>query len=89
MAKTPESGQERAGELPGTIKRSSAEAQQTFIRARQRAVQAFGAGDQADREAYKELKRSFEKRGDHWIAKEPGTSDPDTSHAGASVMAPD
>jgi hypothetical protein len=34
-------------------------------------VQTYGEGDQANRVAYSELKRKFEKRGDHWIAKEP------------------
>jgi hypothetical protein len=84
MPTLPEAGQEGAGELPGTLKRSSAEAQQVFIRARERAVQIHGAGDQADREAYAELKRTFEKCGDHWIAKEQ-----DTAYWGASAMAPD
>jgi len=38
-------------------------------------VQAHGEGDQASREAYTELKKTFEKRGDHWIAKDdPGSS---------------
>ena len=27
-------------------------------------------GDQADRAAYAEFKRTFEKRGDHWIPKQ-------------------
>jgi hypothetical protein len=49
-----------AGELPGTLRRSSEEAQQTFTRALARAVQACGEGDQAVRAA-------FEKRSDHWI----------------------
>jgi hypothetical protein len=36
-------------------------------------VQAHGEGDQASREAYTELKKTFEKRGDHWIPKDdPG-----------------
>jgi hypothetical protein len=33
-------------------------------------VQAYGAGDQADRATYAEFKRTFEKRGDHWIPKQ-------------------
>jgi hypothetical protein len=33
-------------------------------------VQAHGEGDQASREAYTELKKKFEKRGDHWIPKD-------------------
>ena len=58
-----------AGELPGTLKRSSKDAQQTFTRALTSAVQAYGEGDQANRAAYAEFKRTFEKRGDHWIPK--------------------
>jgi hypothetical protein len=84
VPKMSRAGQKGAGELPGTLQRSSAEAQEAFIRAHQRAVQAHGAGDQAYREAYTELKRTFEKRGDHWIAKKQ-----DAAHPGASVMAPD
>ena len=64
-------GEPRAGELPGTLRRSSREAQETFARARESAVQTYGDGDQANRAAYAELKQKFEKRGDHWIAKEP------------------
>jgi hypothetical protein len=74
MAKTSRSGQPRGGKLPGTLRRSSKEAQETFTEAHDSAVQAHGDGDQADREAYTALKHKFEKRGDHWIAKEP--SDP-------------
>jgi hypothetical protein len=59
------------GELPATLKRSSREAQEAFTEARDSAVQAYGEGDQADRAAYAEFKRGFEKRGDHWIPKQP------------------
>jgi hypothetical protein len=59
----------RPGELPGTLKRSSKEAQDTFTRAHNSAVRAYGQGDQAERAAYAEFKQKFEKRGDHWIAK--------------------
>jgi hypothetical protein len=59
-----------AGELPGTLKRSPAEAQETFTRALAGAVQAYGHGDEALRAAYAEFKRTFEKRGDHWIPKQ-------------------
>ena len=65
-----------AGELPETLRRSPEEAQQTFTRALASAVQASGEGDQAVRAAYAELKRTFEKRGDHWIPKQ-GSSQPD------------
>jgi hypothetical protein len=56
-------------ELPATLRHSAKEAQDTFRRAREEAIRAYGAGDQADRLAYQALKREFEKRGDQWIAK--------------------
>jgi ChaB len=59
-----------AGELPGTLRRSSEQAQQTFTRALTRAVQASGEGDQAVRTAFAEFKRTFEKRGGHWIPRQ-------------------
>jgi hypothetical protein len=57
-------------ELPGTLQRSCQEAQQTFLSALDDAVRIHGAGDQAHRIAYMALKQKFEKRGDHWIAKD-------------------
>ena len=57
-------------ELPGTLQRSCREAQQTFLRALDDAVRTHGAGDQAHRIAYMALKQKFDKRGDHWIAKD-------------------
>jgi cation transport regulator ChaB len=57
-------------ELPGTLQRSCREAQETFRRALDEAVRAHGAGDQAHRVAYVALKQKFEKRDDHWIAKD-------------------
>ena len=59
-----------AGELPGTLGRSSEEAQQTFTRALTSAVQVHGEGDQAFRAAYVEFKHTFEKCGDHWIPRQ-------------------
>jgi ChaB len=63
-----------AGELPGTVRRSSEQAQQTFTGALTRAVQAYGEGDQAVRAAFAEFKRTFEKRGDHWIPKQASST---------------
>ena len=60
-----------AGELPGTLKRSSEQAWETFTRALASAVQVYGEGDQAFRAAYAEFKRTFEKCGDRWIPKRP------------------
>ncbi len=58
-----------AGDLPGTVRRSSTDAQDTFAGALASAVQAYGEGDQAFRAAYVEFKRTFEKCGDHWVPK--------------------
>jgi hypothetical protein len=62
-----------AGELPGTLKRSSKEARETFTWALASAVQVYGEGDQAFRAVYAEFKRTFEKRGDHWTPKQAAT----------------
>ena len=70
MTRFRQRGLARSGELPGTLKRSSEEAQETFTEARDSAVRTYGEGDQADRAAYAEFKRKFEKRGDHWIPKQ-------------------
>ena len=60
----------RAGhELPATLRRSCQEAQDTFTRARDSAVQVYEETDQADRAAFTALKENFEKRGEQWIAK--------------------
>ena len=73
MPRSRRSGLPDGEELPGTLLRSSKEAQETFTKAHDSAVQAHGEGDQASREAYTELKKTFEKRGDQWILKaDPG-----------------
>lgn len=66
----PKSSRYPITELPGTLQRSCREARETFLRALDDAVRTHGAGDQADRIAYMALKQKFEKRGDHWIAKD-------------------
>jgi ChaB len=71
MPRTSRAGVARTGGIPGTLKRSSKEARETFMRAHENAVRAFGEGDQADRAAYVEFKQKFDKRGDHWIPKQP------------------
>jgi hypothetical protein len=66
----PKSSRYPITELPGTLQRSCREAQETFLRALDDAVRTQRAGDQAHRIAYTALKQNFEKRGDHWIAKD-------------------
>jgi hypothetical protein len=59
--------------LPATLRRSCREAQEAFTAAYDEASRAYGEGDQAYRAAFTALKREFEKRDDHWIARrEPG-----------------
>ena len=40
-----------------------------IVKAHEETVRAYGKGDEASRAAYTVLKRTFEKCGDHWIAK--------------------
>jgi cation transport regulator ChaB len=77
MPKTTKGGQPRKEELPGTLRRSPKEAQETFAKAHDSAVQTYGEGERAHRVAYGALKHKFEKQGDHWVAKDgKGPSDP-------------
>jgi cation transport regulator ChaB len=64
-------------ELPDTLRRSPAKAQRTWIKAHDAAVEQYGEGERAHRSAFAALKRTYEKVGDRWMAKdEPGPSDP-------------
>jgi cation transport regulator ChaB len=63
-------------ELPGTLERSPAKAQRTWIKAHDSAVDTYGDGERAHRAAMAAVKHSFEKVGDHWEPKEEkGPSD--------------
>jgi hypothetical protein len=63
-------------ELPSTLRRSSEEAQDTFLATLRSAIEEYGDGERARRTAYASLKHSFEKVGDHWEPKEQrGPSD--------------
>ncbi|WP_153395071.1 ChaB family protein [Ornithinicoccus halotolerans] len=76
MPKTTKSGKPKQDELPSTLQRSPAEAQRTFAKAHDSAVEEYGEGERANRTAYAALKHSFEKVGDHWEPKdEKGPSD--------------
>jgi cation transport regulator ChaB len=77
MPKTKKNGEPIKEELPSTIRRSSKEAQDTFAKAHDSAVQTYGEGERAHRVAYSALKHSFEKKGDRWVEKDhKGPSDP-------------
>jgi cation transport regulator ChaB len=63
-------------DLPGTLKRSPKEAQETFQKAHDSAEETYGEGERAHRTAYSALKHKFEKVGDHWEPKDSkGPSD--------------
>jgi cation transport regulator ChaB len=67
----------RRSELPGTLTRSGRKAQRTFAKAHDAAVEQYGEGERAHRTAMAALKRTHEKRGDHWVPKkDSGPSDP-------------
>ncbi|WP_169947676.1 ChaB family protein [Microbispora sp. H11081] len=57
-------------ELPSTLERSPKEAQETWIKAHDSAVETYGEGERAHRTAFAALKHSYEKVGDHWEKKE-------------------
>jgi hypothetical protein len=64
-------------QMPGTLKRSSKKAQDTYEDTLESAEAQYGDGERAHRTALASLKHSFEKVGDHWEPKdEKGPSDP-------------
>jgi cation transport regulator ChaB len=63
-------------ELPSTLERSPEDAQRTWIKAHDSAVEQYGEGERAHRVAYGALKHSYEKVGDHWERKEGGRRGP-------------
>jgi cation transport regulator ChaB len=63
-------------ELPSTLQRSPAKAQETWIKAHDSAVEEYGEGERAHRTAFGALKHSFEKVGDHWEPKPGGAKGP-------------
>ncbi|MFI5846031.1 ChaB family protein [Catenuloplanes sp. NPDC051500] len=63
-------------DIPSTLKRSSAKAQDTYAKTHDSAVEQYGEGERAHRTAFSAVKHSFEKVGDHWEEKEQkGPSD--------------
>ena len=76
MPKTRPDGRPDAEELPGTLRRSDAKAQRTFAEAHDSAAEQYGDERRAHRVAFAAVKRTYEKVGDRWEAKDrPGPSD--------------
>ncbi|GAA4895446.1 ChaB family protein [Streptomyces coeruleoprunus] len=68
-------------ELPSTLERSSKDAQRTWIKAHDSAVDQYGEGERAHRVAFSALKHKYEKVGDHWERKEGGRKGPSDPRA--------
>ena len=64
-------------DLPSTIQRSDARAQDIFTKTHDSAVETYGEGERAHRTAFAALKHEYRKSGDRWVAKgHRGPSDP-------------
>jgi cation transport regulator ChaB len=63
-------------ELPSTLERSAKDAQRTWIKAHDSAVEQYGEGERAHRVAFGALKHKYEKVGDRWQRKEGGRKGP-------------
>jgi cation transport regulator ChaB len=74
-------------ELPSTLRRSPRDAQETWIRTHDSAVQTYGEGQRAHRVAYASLKHEYEKVGDHWERKAGGSKGPSDRQAAKSGAA--
>ncbi|MCV7424248.1 ChaB family protein [Mycobacterium yunnanensis] len=76
MAKVGKNGRAKKSELPSTLQKSPAKAQQTFAEAHDAAAEQYGDEARAHRVAFSAVKHSFEKVGDRWEPKEEkGPSD--------------
>jgi hypothetical protein len=73
-------------DLPSTLERSPAKAQETWLATHDSAVEEYGEGERAHRTAFASLKHSFEKVGDHWEPKEKkGPSDRQAAKSGSAA----
>ncbi|MFF8842265.1 ChaB family protein [Streptomyces sp. NPDC015127] len=68
-------------ELPSTLERSPKDAQRTWIKAHDSAVEQYGEGERAHRVAFSALKHKYEKVADHWERKEQGRKGPSDPRA--------
>jgi hypothetical protein len=68
--------------MPSTLRRSSDQAQETWAKTHDAAVEQYGEGERAHRTAFASLKHSFEKVGDHWEPK--GRKGPSDAQAARS-----
>jgi cation transport regulator ChaB len=74
-------------DLPGTLKRSPKKAQRTYAKTLDSAEETYDDTSRAHRAAWSAVKHSFEKKGDHWEAKdEKGASDPQAKQSGRQAL---
>jgi len=72
----PRDADEIKKDLPSTLERSPDKAQRTYAKTKASAEEQYGEGERAERAAWSQVKQGFEKKGDHWEAKdEKGPSD--------------
>jgi hypothetical protein len=73
-------------EMPSTLQRSPKEAQRTWAKTHDSAVEQYGEGERAHRTAFAALKHGHEKVGDHWETKDrKGPSDNQARRSGAKA----
>lgn len=83
MPKTDGHGNPNKSELPSTLRRSDAKAQETFAKAYDSADEEYEDDSRVARTAWAALKQTHEKVGDHWEPKEEsGPSDSRTETRG-------
>jgi cation transport regulator ChaB len=75
-------------ELPSTLERSPKDAQRTWIKAHDSAVEQYGEGERAHRVAFSALKHKYEKVADHWERKEKGRKGPSDPRAATPRQQP-
>jgi cation transport regulator ChaB len=73
-------------DMPSTVRRSPKQAQDTWAKTHDAAVDQYGEGERAHRTAFASLKHSFEKVGDRWEQKgRKGPSDPQAAKRGSAA----
>jgi cation transport regulator ChaB len=75
-------------EIPSTVRRSDAHAQDVWAKAHDSAVETYGEGERAHRTAFSALKHQYEKVGDHWERKAGGRKGPSDSRAASGGPRP-
>jgi cation transport regulator ChaB len=81
VPKTTKAGKAKQAELPSTLQRSGAAAQQTWAKAFDSAEETYQDEARAGRVAWAAVKHTHEKVGDHWEPKEGGRRGPSDEQA--------